>query len=96
MVGTSPRTAKNAYNPLTVDSRRRIVREHTPTGSVGAARTPGSGRHRAPVRCAVMNPSTSAALTAATGLAATSKNTFRSNLAAITEFGRHRTARKSR
>ena len=35
MVGTSPRTAKNAYNPLTVDSRRRIVREHTPTGSVG-------------------------------------------------------------
>ena len=33
--GTSPRTAKNAYNPPTVDSRRRIVREQTPTTPLG-------------------------------------------------------------
>ena len=94
--GTSPRTAKNAYNPPTVDSRRRIVREQTPTTPSGTTCIPGSGRHPAPVRWAVMNLSTSAARTWSTGLATTSKKTFRSNRAASTEFGRHRTARNSK
>jgi len=37
-----------------------------------------------------MNPSTSAAVTPWTGLPTTVKKTFRSNLAASTEFARHR------
>jgi len=43
-----------------------------------------------------MNPSTSAAVTPWTGLPTTVKKTFRSNLAASTEFARHRAAKNSR
>ena len=49
-----------------------------------------------PQRWAVMNPSTSAAVTSAGALPTTPKNTFRSNAVASTVFGRHRAATNSR
>ncbi len=94
--GDPPRAVKNANRPDTVDNRRRTVRSDTPDASAGAGPTSGSGRLVMPWRCAVMNPSTSIAVTTSTGLSTTVRNTLRSNHAASTEFGRQRPDRNSR
>jgi len=90
----SPRACRNANSPDTVDRRRRTVRADTApspssTTTTGTAVAP-------PQRWAVMKPSTSAAVTFAGALPTTAKNTFRSNAAASTVFGRHRAATNSR
>jgi hypothetical protein len=97
LAATSPRACKNAKNPDTIDKRRRTVAADTPPGSLPRSTgcsTPCSPSR--PVRCAVMNASTSAGRTCSGGLATTVKNTFRSDAAASTVFGRHRPARNSR
>ena len=76
---TSPRACKNAKNPDTIDSRRRTVAADTPPGRRAVFTGCSTPRPPAwPVRCAVMNASTSAGRTSSGGLATTEKNTFRS------------------
>ena len=53
---TSPRASRNPYSPDTLDSRRRSVRADTPPAPGPAT----CRRPSPPVRCAVMNASTSA------------------------------------
>jgi hypothetical protein len=64
LAATSPRACKNAKNPDTIDSRRRTVEADTPPGSppawTGCSTPPWAAW---PVRCAVMNVSTSAGRT---------------------------------
>ncbi len=70
---------------------------HVPPGSRPGSTGCSTPRPPArPVRCAVMNASTSAGWTCSGGLATTVKNTFRSYAAARTVFGRHRPPRNSR
>jgi hypothetical protein len=60
----SPRARKNAKNPDTIDSRHRTVAADTPPGSAPAFSGCSAQRSPArPVRCAVMNASTSAGRT---------------------------------
>ncbi|HEY6315539.1 MAG TPA: hypothetical protein VIY52_32690 [Streptosporangiaceae bacterium] len=79
LAATSPRACKNAKNPDTIESRRRTVAADTPPGSSRAFSGCSTPRSPAwPVRCAVMNASTSAGRTCSGGLPTTVKNTFRS------------------
>jgi hypothetical protein len=61
-----------------IDNRRATVLVDTPT-ALSSSRTRCSGSVRVrPVRCAVMNASTSADRTSSAGLATTPKNTLKS------------------
>jgi hypothetical protein len=71
---TSPRASKNPYRPDTLDRRRGSVRADTPAGPASAT----CSRPSPPVRCAVMNPSTSAGSTRRGVFFTTAKKTFRS------------------
>jgi hypothetical protein len=89
---TSPRATRNENMPDSDDKRRWIVRDDRPDSPSDRRTTVGS-----PVaRCAVMNPNTSAVVTSTGSFATVVKNTFKSNPAANTVFGRHRAARNSR
>jgi hypothetical protein len=74
------------------DKRRRIVRDDNPD-SPSTSRT----TLESPVDiCLVINPNTSAVVTSTGSFGIRVKNTFRSNPAASTVFGRHRAVRNSR
>ena len=69
---TSPHATKNAYRPEIDDNRRWIVRADMPDSP-----SPRRTTERSP-RWAVMNPRTSAVVTAAGSLSTIEKNTFKS------------------
>ncbi len=88
----SPRTSRNENIDDSDDKRRRIVRDDNPD-SPSTSRT----TLESPVdRCSVINPNTSAVDTSTGSFETRLKNTFKSNPAANTVFGRHRAARNSR
>ncbi len=64
--------------PLMLDNRRRTVRALTAAGASSTTAITGLLASLEPVRWAVMNPSTSAAVTSAGAFAIRVKNTFRS------------------
>ena len=88
----SPRTTKNENIDDSDDSLRWIVRADSPD-------SPSANRMTLPsptARWAVMNSNTSAVVTSVGSFGNRLKNTFRSNPAARTVFGRHLAARNSR
>ena len=63
LAATSPRACKNAKKPDTIDKRRRTVAADTPPGSSASPAGCSARSPPRPVRCAVMNASTSAGRT---------------------------------
>ena len=89
---TSPLATRNENMLDNDDNRRWIVRADNPDSPSERRTTVGS-----PVaRCAVMNPNTSPVVTSVGSFGTVAKNTFKSNPAANTVFGRHRAAKNSR